>query len=147
MSPVEDGEFSDIPESSGIEGETSASRTEPVIGRVPQSVRDTFPGRGIVSDNGGAPSVVKAPDVPEGSTRARALTLRYYDIKMKEHRLWYTTPSSDQPNIEENTCSFPDYLVNAVEQERDYLLDERLGLTAQVELLQRDWSVLGQRPR
>ena len=87
MSPVENEEFSDIPESSGIEEETSESRTEPVIGRVPQSVRDTFPRWGIVSDNGGAPSVVKVPDVPEGSTRARALTLHYYDIKMKEYRL------------------------------------------------------------
>ena len=43
VSPVEDGEFFDIPESLGIEGETSESCTKPVIGRVPQSVRDTFP--------------------------------------------------------------------------------------------------------
>ena len=57
---------------------------------------------------------------------------------MFEHRLWQAVPHPDRPTVEGDTCSFPDYLVFTVERERDYLLEERLGLRAQVEIFQRD---------
>ena len=82
--------------------------------------------------------MVEISDTLEGSMEARALTLQFYDIEMQKHRLWQAIRHLDRMIVDKDTCSYPDYLVYTVEQEIDYLLGERLGLTAQVELFQRD---------
>ena len=128
---------SEIPVSPGSVAGPSETRTGPGIGGVPP-IEDMAPGWGLIEDGGGAPSILEVEEAPEGSMRATAPTLRFYDIKMFEHRIWQAIPHPDRPIAEGDTCSFPDYLVFAVERERDYLLNERVGLRAQVEILQRE---------
>ena len=119
------------------DGELSESRIEPGLERVLPPERICL-GRGIVLDYGGSPSVVDILEAPERFMRAIETTLCFYDIERQEHRLWQVIPYSDRPMVNRNACSFPDYLVYAIKQERDYLLNEKLRLTARVELLQRD---------
>ena len=126
----------DLVTSSRSEGEPSETHSGPAFGRVPPA-SDISPGWGIIEDGGGAPSILEVLE-PEGSMRAMAPTLRFYDIDTFEHKIWQATLHPDRPITEGDTCCFPVCLVHAVERERDYLLDERIGLTAQVELLQRD---------
>ena len=132
-----DGESSDMPVFPGFVVGPSEIRTGLGIeGVSPEEAM--FPGWGFVEDDGGTPSILEITEAPEGSMQARAPTLRFYDIEMFEHRLWQATLHPDRPIADGDTCSFPDFLVFAVERERDYLLEERVGLRAQVEILQRD---------
>ena len=106
-----------MPVSPGSITGPSDIRTGPGIGGVPPE-EPMSSGWGFVEDDGGAPSILQVEETPEGSMSARAPTLRFYDIEMFEHRLWQDVPHPDRPITEGDTCSFPDYLVFAVERER-----------------------------
>ena len=77
--------------------------------------------------------MVEASDAGEGSSYPRDLSLHYFDIVERRHREWWVIPPYDSQGSVGDVCSFPNYLVYAVEQERDHLLGERLGLTTQLE--------------
>ena len=108
---------SPVSPSSSEEGDGPRFGTVPDLPDMP-----TSPGWGIVDDGGAAPAIAQVLPFPEGSTRALAPAVRYYDIEEHRHRLWQAVLHPDRPVVEGNTCSFPDFLVYAVEQERDELL-------------------------
>ena len=80
-----DDESSDIAISPGLEGEPSDLCSGPGVERVRPGSGVPL-GWGTIGDDGGAPSILEVADAPEGSMRARAPTLHFYDIKRFEHK-------------------------------------------------------------
>ena len=73
---------------------------------------------------------------PEGSERALVPAIRFYDIEEVRHRLWQAHLHPDRPIVEEHTYSFPDFLVYAVELERDGLRTRSQAAEAREHTLQ-----------
>ena len=128
--------FPSIPSSLSTSSDESSSFSGPgpglQFGLVPQlpdldlsdadsTVQPIGPGWGIIDDGGPAPAIAQVLQFPEGSERALAPTIHFWDIEEERHRLWQAHLHPDRPVVEGHTCSFPDFLVYVVELERDGL--------------------------
>ena len=115
-----DDESQDMDRSTESEGEPSETRSGPGLGGVPPE-KPLSSGWGGVDDDGRAHAMVEALDAGEGSSYSRDLSLGYFDIEERRHRVWRAIPPSDSKVSLGDVCSFPNYVVYAVEHERDHL--------------------------